>query len=135
MQLDVKSDDANFINYLINEMSIWFWDNFNPKKIIAFQQYVDMAPKYKSLFIKKLDVTNCCKIALDNLKAEHYSTRYIIKIDDSIIVYGTNIQLKEIINLITFGNLLLQPYPIFVDMFNYFNNNIGKYFNEYYKEN
>ena len=134
MQLDVKYNDKFFVDMLIYKMKDWFNANFDSKKLTLAQEYVDSAPQYKSIFIKKIDLVECCYIALNNLKSEHYSARYVIRLNDDVL-YGTTIKLKEIINLITYGNLVVKPYPIFVNMFNFFQNNIDEYYNEYIKEN
>lgn len=123
---------ADFLSFMLHG---WFINHVNPEKILIVQNYVDNNSKYKSIYVKRIDVYSILEYLVSHLVVEKSSKwMSIIKLDDQSTVYGLNIKLIDILKLVNFGNMELKPYPIFTKMFSVFQKDIDVLYLQYEQE-
>lgn len=135
MNLSVKSTDDEFLIYLIDLMRQWFITNLDEDKLIQIEEYVNSTPRYKSIYRKHINLKDICYSGIENLRYFKFSGNSVIQFDYNISVYGlNNIKLIELLALVNYGNLLVKPYPVFNNMFSFFNKNINYFWNRFLEE-
>ena len=134
MKLIIPYIDSQFNEYIINEMFVFLNENINPSQLIRFQSYIETEQSLKSIYRPKLDINfvyNTCLSSPYNIKINTYLQHTKFIFDNNSLIYGTTIRVVDIINLVNYGNAVLQPYPIFDEMFDYFNAHIDSIYNNY----
>lgn len=134
MNLIIESsvDIIDFCKWLITQIQSYMKSNLNIKRADIFDKYINenipMQPK-RILITKDLILS-----ASYNLIVNKVQNNYIIEIDPNIFIPNTFAKFINIMQLINYGNLVLPPYPIWTETFNYFADNINKYLDIYLKE-
>ena len=132
MKITVMIDmGEDFTKYIIKEIQPWLEKNINKDRLVSAQNYVAIEPKYKSIYTPIINLYFFSLACYAIIKVRKYSQFYELYFDEEAIVYGTNIRSIELINLINYGNMTVTPYPIFTEMFDYFNQNIEEIYQEY----
>lgn len=70
---------------------------------------------------------------LRTIQIQKTDSKYIISFDKFARVANSRAKLYSIIKLITFGNMEINGYPIVLDLFNEFADNISEYASKYEK--
>lgn len=134
MNLIIESavDITDFCNWLITQIQSYIKLNLNNKKVERFDKYINenipMQPK------RILTTAELISAASYNLVVNKIQNNYIIQIDSNVFIPNTFAKFINIMQLINYGNLVLPPYPIWTETFNYFADNINKYLEIYLKE-
>jgi len=134
MQLILNFIDEGFNKYLVDKMYFWMSSNLNPEKLNQLQLFVNSDPIFKSIYIKHIDLKEICYVAIQTLRFDIYrsANRVKVTVNPDLKIYGLDtIRIIDIVNLINYGNLFVKPYPIFSEMFGYFNNHIYDIYNMY----
>ena len=122
----------DFVNYLIDKkIQSWLSENIIKERLVPAQSYVAIEPKYKSIYAPVINLYFFSLSCYAIIKVKKYSQFFELVFDEDAIVYGINVKSIELINLINFGNMSVTPYPIFTEMFDYFNQNIEELYEEY----
>lgn len=121
--------ENDFVNFIIDSMYEYLSDNLDPDRLVQAQLFVDSVNLYKSIYIPKIHVFSICRYPV--FKTIAYNLFYKVEFDTNALVYGTLIKSVDIINLVNFGNMSVQPYPIFTQMFDYFNTNLSYLYNQF----
>ena len=70
----------------------------------------------------------------DNLVIKKNGNNYIITVDPSIRIRGTNLTIDALSALINYGTLLVPPYPYIDNVFQIFADNLQDYYNIWLEE-
>lgn len=131
-----KKFDNDFFNVVKEKLLDLYYEKVNVEKLLPFEEYINELPKYKSLLKNYIYATEICQIAFYNVVMLRFGDNITIKIDEKVRLPNTNIKLIDLCKLINNGNLKLQAYPIFTEIFDEAKKNIEKYYIEYaLKEN
>lgn len=134
MKLKIPYDmGKDFIDYIIDMMQDYMKDNLQVERLQQAQNYVDAVKIFKSIYISKIDLASICYASTENIVIRYYESRYELTFDENSKIYGTNIYYKDLINLINYGNLFVKPYPIFTDMFKFFEDHLDRIHDYYLK--
>lgn len=129
MTLIVENKDINtyFIKYLKRRLLGHISLILNIKKLVPFDEYFN-SDEFKILSGGiKVSAKKVIVLGMSNLTHRRYETTTHIFINPNIYYTGTNIKLVDLCNLINFGNMSIDGYPIFTETFNHFSRNIKKY--------
>lgn len=131
--IDSKVDISDFCEWLIKEhITPYIVTHINQKKAQRFDDIINKSivtmPK-RVLFADEILLASAY-----NLVVSKSNNSYIIRLDSNIFIPNTNAKFISIIELINYGNLSVQAYPIYTETFNYFADNISEYFNTYLEE-
>ena len=124
MKLLIPIINYNFAEYLIREIQTWLYINLDQTKLISAQCFIN-------LIDEKVNLKDVFYFSLNCLVIKKYDNRLEIVFNESIKVPQTNLKLINILKLINYGNTIVTPYPIYTNMFNYFEKNIETCYNRY----
>lgn len=131
MKLIIPYVDSQFNEYLINEMFVFLSENLNRDRLIMAQEFVELEQSMKSIYRPNIDLYQICLSSPYNLKINRYLQHTEFVFDNNSLIYATTIRVVDIINLVNYGNGVVRPYPIFDEMFDYFNTHIDNIYNNY----
>ena len=131
--IESKVDITDFCEWLVVEhITPYIATHINQKKA---QRFDDIINKYIVTLPKRMLFTDDIILASAyNLIVSKEDDNHIIRIDSNAFIPNTNAKFISIAELINYGNLSTQAYPIYTETFNYFADNIDKYFNMYLEE-
>ena len=124
MKLLIPIISYNFAEYLIREIQTWLYINLDQTKLISAQCFIN-------LIDERVNLKDVFYFSLNCLVIKKYDNRLEIVFNESIKVPQTNLKLINILKLINYGNTIVTPYPIYTNMFNYFEKNIETCYNRY----
>lgn len=105
-------------------MQKWLYINIDISKLVQAQSFIELVDK-------NINLEDVFYFSLNCLTVKKYDSKLEIVFNESIKIPQTNIKLIDVIRLINFGNIIVAPYPIYTNMFNYFNKNINVYYDRY----
>ena len=129
--VDKKYSYNDFISFLKRRMLQYFASNVNLKKIKLYNEYFNSEEFKEKYGDVSIDSFTVIKIGITNLKSIKYPTYTELTIDDKLTYPGTDIKIKDLCKIINYGNLSIDAYPIFTDMFRYFTIRMKTYVNKY----
>lgn len=116
------SYEVRFIMYLISIIREYVVTNVDMRQLTRWNDYF----KENEL---EIDSYTALLLGINNLVYNNFLGGWIIKINPNIMLY--NINVSDICNLITYGNLEVEPYPIIREAFEYVTINIDVIYDEY----
>lgn len=119
----------DFLNFLIPKMIYRGLGEYNPKKTVLQEVYINEF--YKSKFRKYIAAKDVIISGFYNLTWQRYADKIVIEIDPNCLLVGTTAKLNEVCKLINYGTLEISAYPIFTEVFNYFKENIDRWYDYY----
>lgn len=130
MNIIIPSETGTeFVSFINSSIYQYLQDNLDKDRLQNAQTFVDTVNMYRSIYVPKIDVYSVCLYPV--LKIDTYSSYTQVSLDTNALVYGTLIKSIDIINLVNFGNIGVQPYPIFTNMFSYFNSNLLNIYDQF----
>lgn len=135
MILTINNADLskNFIKWLIQEILYTFILHVDRNKLKAWDEYLNKVVFKDNKLIKNISTYNILYTGLRTLQIQKTDSKYIISFDKFARVTNSRAKLYSIIKLITFGNMEINGYPIVLDLFNEFADNISEYASKYEK--
>lgn len=129
-------DLTEFCNWLIIHMQEYIRKYLNEKHLIRVNEYLNTDLTFKTIYqvLTPLSAKDILIGSTYNLRVKKQLDRYIIEINPNITIPNTSAKFINIVKLINDGNLIINGYPIYDEMMQYFANNIDYYFNEYLEE-
>lgn len=138
MELNIQSETniKDFCEWLIPIIRDYVWDNLKPKKLEAFDYYINGSNILKFNYDIKRIVKTKDLIAgtLYNLQVKVYGNKYTIQINPNIPIPETSAKFIDIAKLVNYGNLNLQGYPIITKAMDYTAANINSLYSKFLKE-
>lgn len=136
-----SSDISEFIGIVIEKLQQNIINGLSRRQLSRVTEYLnsDLSPYY---YLKELRnpitlyADEIFEGALKNLTfSKDNEKRYKIFIDPTVYTPQTNISYASAIALITYGNLTLNPYPIFSEKMEEMDKEIPQLFEDYIEEN
>lgn len=126
--------DEKFILFLIGEIQEYFLSQIDDKKLIKWTEYINQNIKFNKLFKKHINAKDIIISGIYNLRYRKLYNKYIIEIDDNVLVSDTDIKLNSLCKTINFGTLSMRSYPIFYKVFNDIQINLQSYYKQYLQD-
>jgi hypothetical protein len=129
MLLVVENEKANigFISFLKRRLRMRILSSLNLTKLSKFDEFFE-SDYFKTLYgDKKVLASKVVVLGANNLRHTIIQESGSIYIDPNMYYPGTQIKLVDLCNLINFGNLSVDAYPVFSDAFQHFSNNLEEY--------
>lgn len=125
MKLVVKTDNSDFINYLIQILRYKI-------KVICLYSYNDSLNNLL-LFItnNQYSLQKIVNISINNIVTYRYNDSSIITIDNNTVLPNTDFKLVDICKLINYGNLDISGTMIYTNAFKYVNDNINNLYKRF----
>lgn len=125
-----------FAEWLIPVLRQHILKNINVNKLKSFEDYINKDRiSLKLGFTRFMSISSIVKAALFNLVVTYDYTAATIEFDPDVTIPNSNAKFIDIVNLINYGNLSLQSYPIFDEAFNLFAENGAMLFKKFKEEN
>ena len=118
MQLVIENPENknldSFCEWLIPKIGEALYSNMQGKKFILFNKYINDHDIVKWILGKRpISCYEVIKLWLYYLDYYRTNNSYIIKVDNNINIPNSNTRIISICNLINYGNISLNSYPIF----------------------
>jgi hypothetical protein len=114
-----------FIFWLIRKIRDYFLININSDKLINLQSNEDY---------KNIDLFSCLIQCFNSLQYRKYPGKYVIQVNPNTIISQPRAKLIEVCKYITYGTLNIKGYPIVLDIFKYFAENLDEFLEEFQNE-
>ena len=129
--VEEKYNKIDFLKFLKRRILTYFASVVNTKKVLPYDEYFksdEFKEKFGDVSISSLLVI---KLGITNLKVVTYPTYSTISINDAVMYPDTKIRVLDLCKIINYGNLSVDAYPIFTNVFLHFKINMKKYVNKY----
>ena len=131
MRLFINNLNKKNLDYFIEDSVIpeaieIFYSLFKPKDLIKIQDYLS------KLYDKPIKLNSILQLAIRTLTYRKLSGNYIIQIDSNKILKEIPAKLYDICSLVNYGNLEIQPYPIFSRVMDILAKRLPQLYREYY---
>ena len=124
--------DRSFIEWVKEKIRDKIISDIDPKKLIAWDEFLNSYPEYKSIYKKRISALDVITAGAMNLDYSSSASNIYIFINRNIFMPGLDrIKVESICKLINFGNQESSGYPIFTNTFEYFAKNISTYIDRY----
>lgn len=112
---ELDLDLSEFCDFVIKYIQENLPKSLDERKLLRYDDYINNNIKIDFAYDKKriLSSKELLISSTYNLIKRKFSKYYMIEIDPNIYIKDTNIKLVDIIKLINYGSLTLQPYPIY----------------------
>ena len=121
-----------FCDWLIMQIRKKILLDINIKKVAIWQLYLEKILADKILPKQKISADNIILQGINNLEYIYTDYSIEISVNNKINIQNLDqVKLISIIKLINYGNKDIVGYPIFIDTFNYFAENIDAYIDKY----
>lgn len=118
MQLVIENPKGlrldSFCEWLIPKISEALYSNIDSKKLIPFNNYIN---KYNivnwTLYRRPIMCSEIIYLGMNYLVYHKTNNSYIIEIDSNINIPNSTTKIISLCNLINYGNMSLNAYPIF----------------------
>ncbi len=136
MKLEIldKNDELTvlFGSWLIREIQNQFILQLNPGKLKNWDKFFEESKDYKSLYNKKISTQEILLHGIKTLVCDKIPGKLIIRLNNNQFVPGLDrVRVDTVIRLITFGNTLIQGYPLLLDVLDEVAENINDYTSMY----
>ena len=119
--------DVGFIAFLKRRLRMRILSSINFNKLIKFNKFFE-SDAFKTIYgDKKILAERVVVLGSNHLQHTIIHNTARIYIDPNVYYPGTEIKLVDLCNLINFGNLSVDAYPIFSNAFQHFSDNIEQY--------
>ena len=112
---ELDLDLSDFCDFIIKYIQENLPRNLDERKLLRYDDYINNNIKIDFAYNERriLSSKELIISSTYNLIKRKFSKYYMIEIDPNIYIKDTNIKLVDIIKLINYGSLTLQPYPIY----------------------
>lgn len=112
---ELDLDLSDFCDFIIKYIQENLSRSLDERKLLRYDDYINNNIKIDFAYNKRriLSSKELIISSTYNLIKRKFSKYYMIEIDPNIYIKDTNIKLVDIIKLINYGSLTLQPYPIY----------------------
>lgn len=117
-----------FILYLRDKLQEYILGTVNENKLVQIQKYIN------SQYNIQFSVYGLLQEVVAEIDYYIFSNKYIIQINPNKLLLGTDAKLIDLSNLINYGILGINGYPIFSEAFKYFNENVDALYETWIKE-
>jgi hypothetical protein len=126
--------DLFFGKWLIPKITADIINRIDKSKLLKWDDYLTNSSSLARIYSKNYRAYDVLVFAAKNIICTGTKGSIVIKIDDNIMMPGFDrVKVKDLVKLITNGNLEVKGYPVVSDVFNDFANNINKYMRLYYQ--
>lgn len=137
MNLIIKNPDNldlyNFCEWLIKQMQKYIQEYIEPNKLIAWDDYLNNKIKLKTTdgSLRLISSKDILISGSYNLIIKQTTNQYEITINPNVNIPNYYAKFIDIIKLINYGNINIQPYPIYDYMTDFIANNLIDYYHIY----
>lgn len=130
---ELEEDITDFCNWLIKDIQSSFKGFIDANQLIRFDDIINNSIEFKQLprYINPIEIIIG---SMYNLRLAVNNSVYTIEIDPNINIPDTYTKFIDIARLVNFGNLTVNPYPIFTEIFQFYADNLNDYFLIYLSE-
>lgn len=126
-----KDYDDNFYDWLIDKIQQFGVGIIQKNKLYEIDKYINEVSEFKSIFRKSFISYEILCAFFYNLKTTTYWDKVVIEVNPNAIMPSSNVKIITLARLITYGTLNLQGYPLVLDVFDYFEENIDTFYEMY----
>lgn len=133
MNINVPSKYSyQFCHWLIKLVYKTFMYSFDDKKTQLIENYINT--RCTSPYVKHISVYQIFLFAIKNLQIYNFGNYYTIKININARYGLTNFKIVNLCNLVQYGVIGIQGYPLLVEIFELISSDIDKYYQKYLQE-
>ena len=122
----------DFADWLIRRLKINFYLKLDTKKLIKWDEYLNNAEEFKTIYSKPISSKEILTNGINNLVCDTPPLKLIIHINRNMFVSGLDrVKLETICKLINYGNTSITGYPILLNLFKEVESNIDNYIDMY----
>ena len=132
--LDNKSKKYTngFMRFLIYNMRLEFSRKISHEQADRWDDYLNDKEASKLDFSNKhIRTLNILYLGINRLVFRKYKDLYLIEIKPFANIPGTNERISDVCNLINYGTMDIQPYPIFSEVFSSVEKKLDKLYRLY----
>lgn len=127
-----NSLDRDFGFWLINRIKQHFNAELDPRKLVAWDRFFDESDEFVSVYGTKISSQYLLRAAASNLILRKLPDSLEIFVNKNLFAPGLDrVKLDTVCRLITFGNQSVKGYPVLLNTFQYFVDNINYYIDLY----
>lgn len=123
--------DYRFCSWLISRIKMEYANVVNTAKYAAMNEYLDTLDFMARHKGQTSDTI--MRLGVNSLITKEFEGRFVIQINDTLM-FDTkeNIKLSSMCKLINYGTMSVKGYPILIELFNHFADNIDMLVRYYY---
>lgn len=123
--------DYGFCTWLISSIKLEYANVVNTAKYAAMNEYLgtlDFMARHKGQTSDTI-----MRLGVNSLVIKEFEGRFVIQINDTLMFDNKeNIKLSSMCKLINYGTMSVKGYPILIELFNHFADNIDMLVRYYY---
>lgn len=120
--------DIQFGFWLISRIKQYFNSQLDPRKLKNWDEFLNSSDEFVNIYGTKISSQKILLTGISNLILKKLPTSMEIFINKNVFVPGLDrVKLDTVCRLITFGNQSVSGYPVLLDTFQHFVDNISYY--------
>ena len=122
-----------FLEWIFYQLKSYIYCNVDVSKLEAFSDVVNNKQLYRNRYNVEddFDIKDAILISLNDFRFRRVNEGYIFYLNTDL-PFPTHIaEVEEVCQLLNYGSLDVQPYPIFSRAFKYINTNLTELYNQY----
>lgn len=126
--------DLTFGFWLMRKIKQHFNASLDPQKLIQWDKFFSESEEFVSIY-GKISSQHLMRVAISNLMLKKLPDSIEIFVNKNLFAPGLDrVKLDTVCRLITFGNQSVKGYPVLLNTFQYFVDNINYYIDLYDEE-